>query len=379
MILTVVQCYVSEKERYANGFVHARVKQYKENGIDSKVFVLSNKAREDYNIEGVDVKTGTVKELKKYVEENNVSSICFHFLNPSMLKALKKINKKIPIVIFVHGNEALYWYERIFPDRFRGFIRILKFIKYVIVNTYSISLIRKFFKETKRDIQIICVSNWMKNVTLKNWKLNASKIKIHIIPNIVNENIFDYVKKDKKLRYNVLMIRNFNSGKYALDIAMDTIIELTNYPEFKNMHFTIFGDGWLYEKYTNRIKKYENVELHKGLLSQKQISDEHKKNGIFLCPTRQDAQGVSMCEAMSSGLVPISSNNTAIPEFLPDEYNLALSGAKESAKRIIELIRNGDEFIELSAKVSSFIKEKCSIAQTTEKELNLIKELNSEK
>ena len=43
MLLTVVQCYVSEKERYANGFVHSRVKNYIENGIESNVFLISNK------------------------------------------------------------------------------------------------------------------------------------------------------------------------------------------------------------------------------------------------------------------------------------------------------------------------------------------------
>ena len=45
-------------------------------------------------------------------------------------------------------------------------------------------------------------------------------------------------------------------------------------------------------------------------------------NGIFICPTRQDAQGVSMCEAMSSGLVPITLYNTAIPECLPNDERL---------------------------------------------------------
>lgn len=375
MLLTVVQCYVSEKERYANGFVHSRVKNYIENGIESNVFLISNKKAEDYVIDGVNVIVGNSKDLVNYVNENDVTAMCFHFLNVKMVSALKKIDKDIPYIIFVHGNEALHWYERIFPDRFNGLIRTLKFFKYVIVNSYSISVIKKFFKHTTKDIQIVCVSEWMKNITVKNWKIKNAKI--HIIPNIINEKLFNYQDKPSSQRYNILMIRNFTSGKYALDIAMDTIIKLETYPEFKDIHITIYGDGWLFKKYTNMVKKYKNVEIHRGLLSQEKIAKIHKKNGIFLCPTRQDAQGVSMCEAMSSGLVPITLNNTAIPEFLPLKYNLALSNSNEMAKRIIELIEDEKEFKSLSNDISKYIKDKCSINQTTKKELDLIKKLSS--
>lgn len=374
MILTVVQTYVSEKQRYANGFVHARVKSYKKNNIDANVFVLQKKEGEDYNIDGVDVKIGDAKRLLDYIEkDNNISAICFHFFNPYMAKVAKNIKKDIPIFIFVHGNEVLHWYQRIFPDRFNGIVRILKFIKYVIKNTFSIFKIRGFFKKEKKNIQIICVSNWMKDVAIKNWKLDLKRNNIKIIPNVINENLFSYAPKHPDLRYNILMIRNFNSGKYALDIAMDTILELANYPEFNKINVTIFGDGWLFDKYTSRVKHFKNVTINRKLLSQEQIAEEHKKNGIFLCPTRQDAQGVSMCEAMSSGLVPIASNNTAIPEFLPNEYNLAYTYPQELAKRIISIIREKEEFLDLSEKVSIFIRNKCSISQTTMKEINLIK------
>ena len=89
---------------------------------------------------------------------------------------------------------------------------------------------------------------------------------------------------------------------------------------------------------------FSNVEIKRTFLSQNDISKYHNENGFFICPTRQDAQGVSMCEAMSSGLIPISSNNTAIPEFLPEKYNLCFDNAKDSAKRIIEIINNETEF-----------------------------------
>ncbi|WP_303800437.1 glycosyltransferase family 4 protein [Ruminococcus flavefaciens] len=377
MITTVAQTYPTENNLYNNGFVHARVKEYIHEGIEANVYVLCNRSiKSDYSIEGVDVMAGNVSRLVDYVNNNKeVTCVCFHFLNPSMLKAIQHFRKNIKLVVFVHGNEALWWHERIFPDRFSGFIRTLKFIKYMIVNTYSINYIRKRINNIDNSINIVCVSEWMKNVAVKNWKIDEKKVQAHIIPNIVNENIFKYEKKDSSLRYNILLIRQFTSGKYALDIAMDTIKKLEEYPEAEKIRITVIGRGWLYKKYTDRIKNFRNVTLHETFLTQSEIASKHKENGIFICPTRQDAQGVSMCEAMSSGLIPISSCNTAIPEFLPKEFNLAFDTAVESAERIIEIIRNPDLFDQLSGSVSQFIQSKCNSQETVIKEIDLIKSM----
>lgn len=376
MILTIAQLYVTEKMRYANGFIHARVKSYKTCNIDSEVFVLQKKKGSDYIIDGINVKIGNIKRLVDLVNNNNeITCLCFHFLNPYMLKVIKRISRNIPICVFVHGNEALWWYERIFPDRFRGFIRTLKFFKYVVVNTYSICSIRQCFKNIKKEIKIICVSDWMKNVTIKNWRL-YNKFEIYVIPNVINENIFPYTEKTSDLRFKILMIRKFDSGKYALDIAMDTIIKLSNYPEFEKIQITIIGDGWLFDTYTSMVKKYKNIKINRNLLSQEEVAKEHSLNGFFLCPTRQDAQGVSMCEAMASGLVPLTSNNTAIPEYLPARFQLAFNSSEEIADRIISLIRNEQDYLELSKAVSDFIINKCSVEKTVEKEISLMKSLS---
>lgn len=378
MITTVAQTYPTKNNMYNNGFVHARIKSYIKEGIDANAYVLNNREiKSDYNIEGVDVLAGNIERLVKYVNENeDISCVCFHFLNISMLKALQKFRANVKVVIFVHGNEALWWHQRIFPDRFNGVIRTLKFVKYAIINSCSIIYIRNRINDLNLQISIVCVSEWMKNVAIKNWRIDENKVKTHIIPNIVNENIFQFQQKVEDLRYNILLIRQFTSGKYALDIAMDTIRKLEEYPEASKMQFTIIGRGWLFKKYTDRVKEYKNVHLQETFLSQNEIALIHRKNGIFLCPTRQDAQGVSMCEAMSSGLVPISSPNTAIPEFLPQDLDLAFDDPEKAAKRIIELIRNPEEFMKLSREVSSFIHQKCNSKETTVKEIELIKSMS---
>ena len=376
MILTVVSGYPNEQSRYNNNFVHARVKAYLREGIDSKVFIIGSNET-DYTYEGVSVLCGSKSRLIELVNSRkDINCVCFHFLSVQMLKAINMFQRDIAITIFVHGNEALWWYERIFPDKFSDIIRVLKFIKYVLINTYSINYIKRRINLLGNNANLVCVSEWMKDVVVRNWKIDTSKIKVHIIPNIIDEKLFPYHKKTIDKRFNILMIRSFTNGKYALDIAMDIVSKLQKYPEAKDIRVTVVGDGWLHEKYTSRIKNFPNVTIEKRMLSQPEIVQFHEQNGIFLCPTRQDAQGVSMCEAMSSGLVPISSNNTAIPEFLPSEYNLALNTAEESAERIISLIRNPDEYLTLSERVSAFIRQKCNIEMTTGRELTLMRSLN---
>lgn len=378
MILTVVMAYPSERNGYSNAFVHTRIKAYLREGIEAKAFVLNKKVKklETIQFEGVEVLYGDIACLSNYVNGNaDVDCVCFHFLSISMLKAMSQFRTDVKALIFVHGHEALWWHQRIFPDSFANFIRVLKFCKYILVNTHSMLYIRSKINSLKIQADIVCVSDWMRRIAVDNWGLNEEKIKSHIIPNIVDETIFPYKPKTAEKRYKLLTVRNFSSGKYAPDVAMDTIIALQKYPEADRIEVAIYGDGWLFEKYTSRVRNYSNVKISRGMLTHSEIAKVHEENGFFICPTRQDAQGVSMCEAMSSGLVPISSPNTAIPEYLPQEYNLAPATAQEAAARIIELIRDEKQFLELSEKVSAFIREKCSTKQTTEKEIELMKQM----
>ena len=371
-ILSVAMGYPSDKEKYNNNFIHTRIKLYQRSGYNASMFLLSKKKNTSYVYDNVNVTCGNGHDLVELVNKSlDIMCVCFHFITPEMINAIKHFRENLGVIIFVHGNEALWWYERIFPDRLGDFVHVIKFARYIIRNSISMARIRKSIADISDRSYFVGVSRWMIDVAKKNWKLSPDTHTV-IIPNIVDNELFSYKERTDEKRLNVLMIRSFTSGKYALDIAMEIIKEIQKYPEAKKIHITVYGDGWLYEKYTNRIKMFDNVELHKGLLSHEEMAEVFSQNGFFICPTRQDAQGVSMCEAMCSGLVPISSPNTAIPEFLPTEYNLMFDSPSDSAKRIIDLIHNPEEYRELSKSVSEFIVTKCSPNETTDKEIELM-------
>lgn len=375
MILNLVSYYKTEDNPYANSFVHTRVMSYLKAGIESEVFVLNEKKSEtEYDIDGVHVIVGAKDRFKSIINQYEKLTVCIHFIDREMIKMLSDISISLNLVIFVHGNEALHWYERIFPGVFYNLHQTLAFCKYAFYNIKSIKSIKNFLANTHHKCSFVTVSNWMKDAAEKSWDC-VGKYDWNIIPNVVDLNRFKYCEKTVDDRINLLSIRPFGSGKYANDITAKLITKLSGYKEFDKINFTWVGDGRLYDKTVKPVLGYKNVKLIRKMLPQSEIPNYHKKAGIFITPTRQDAQGVSMCEAMSSGLVPITLYNTAIPEFLPDDNRLFCENVDDMVNLVLYLINNPEEYLELSKKCNKFISEKCCEKNTTEKELELIRKL----
>jgi glycosyltransferase involved in cell wall biosynthesis len=194
-----------------------------------------------------------------------------------------------------------------------------------------------------------------------------------IIPNPIDTTGFPYLPKDEGQRLKVLLIRPFNSRKYANDIAIDAIAWLSRLSEFAEVAFSIYGQGRLFESLTSRLRGYKNVSIHEGFLTHAQIAAQHAEHGVFLCPTRQDAQGVSMCEAMSSGLVPVTTPSSAIPDFVSHDRNgLLASDARAIAAALSRLFREPALFLSLSRNAAADIREKCAIGNVVGREVELM-------
>ena len=87
-----------------------------------------------------------------------------------------------------------------------------------------------------------------------------------------------------------------------------------------------------------------------------------------------DSQGVSRDEAMSSGLVPVTTEITAIPEFVdnncgvltpPEDYKSISAG-------ILELYDNPERFLEMSENASNRVRNQTDSKLIIEAELRII-------
>lgn len=373
-IVIVNSNYPSETNKYGDVFVHSRLIHYQKE-LDVQVIGYSKAADKDYNYtyEGIRVEVLSKKQdLRKRIESHNPDLLGFHFIEGWMVEDIVKYFNSIPIFVWVHGIEALGWYRRLFYLQPNG-SSIFNFTKYVVKNTIQMLQMKKLinYSNSTSKVNFIFVSRWMKRITETD---TATRIRyFSIIPNPIDSERFRYVQKDPDLRKRALLIRSFDNKKYANDIAIDSILKLSkNKRVFEDMQFAIYGKGKLFTQLVNKVKHLKNVEVVNDFVENKDIPGIHKKYGVMLCPTRQDAQGVSMCEAMSSGLVPVSSNNTAIPEFVQDGKTGFLANSSDDIVRTIEfLYDNPKEFLQISKEASTSIKNISSTESVVNAELKL--------
>ncbi|MCM3597509.1 glycosyltransferase family 4 protein [Metabacillus idriensis] len=361
--------YPKDDDLYKSAFIHQRVIEYKNNNLDVEVWVLNNKIleKESYEFEDVIVNVGNSNAFNEYLnEDNDISSILVHFLLKSTIDALNCLERKnIPILVWVHLFEVTSWRRRLFE------FNNIKFLKYIKGNISQLSRFKKFKESTDLKVSYIFVSQWIKEAAEKD--LNTTFNNAFIIHNYISENLYKYNEKDLEKRKKILSIRTFQSKKYANDITAHVIKTLSKYPEFKEMEFAIYGDGKYFNSIARKLSKYSNVKMYKTFLNQKEIASLHNDYGVFLCPTRQDSQGVSMCEAMASGLVTVSSNNTAIPEFVEDmKTGLLGRNHKELAENIMFLYKNPYEYSKISKMGAKYIRKQCGIESTINEEIKLI-------
>ncbi|GHV88624.1 hypothetical protein AGMMS50267_09840 [Spirochaetia bacterium] len=346
--------YPNENNLYGDVFVHTRLLKYGEN-FDIKV-VGVGMHEHTFSYQGIKVEyTGDKKKLIDKINYEKPDVLGIHFYPGWMVNEFSK-KSPIPTFIWVHGAEALGWYRRLFNFSIKDIFGLLK---YIIANVRQLYRIRKLIKlsNTGKSIIFIFVSEWMKSITEKD---SLSTIKNYkIIHNPIDINLFKYNPKTPEKRLRILLIRSFDSKKYANDIAINAIKLLSKEHFFDELFISICGKGKMFDSLTKPIMMFKNVELIEKFIPNNEIPNIHSNYGIFLCPTRQDAQGVSMCEAMSSGLVPITSNNTAIPEFVNNDCGFLTNSPLEIVEAIKKLYFDEELFLQLSKKASEHIASIC--------------------
>ena len=358
--------YPSEENLYGNVFVHVRVMEYMK---AHEVVVITFHHDQDYVYEGVPVKAARSEEhANELLQDYGPDVIFIHFVLRSYIRHIIPYHN-VPYFIWVHGFEALGWYRRLFNYSVKQVLS-RPYLREVKENMQQLLALRGLIKHSNRqgNPKFIFVSDWMKRICETDTQTRI--LHSRIIPNPINVSIFSFAEKSPEARKKILLIRPFSSRKYATDLAMEAICMLSARPEFGDMEFTVVGKGIFFELQVKPLRQFKNVKLYQGFLKQPEIAELHRKHGLFLCPTRQDAQGVSMCEAMSSGLVPITSDNTAIPEFVQHHKTGFLTRSpKEIADSILELYNNPDLFAQVSKNAAAFIRSTCAIDEVISKEL----------
>tara|TARA_B100001778_G_scaffold334764_1_gene347622 strand:+ start:41 stop:682 length:642 start_codon:yes stop_codon:yes gene_type:complete len=210
----------------------------------------------------------------------------------------------------------------------------------------------------------------MKKEMEKNLSVKISNFEI--IPNGIETNLFKFSNLFYN-RYKLVSLRPLSSMKYAVDIAIETLRLL---PQKYTLH--IFGKGKYEKDFKVLINKYsldDRVTIYNTFINKHEMPDYFSKYGVSLSTSRMDAQGVSMCEAMSSGLLTVSNNNTAIPEFISDmESGILGNSPAELAQKIVAVTSDKKLFEKITKKGRERMQE-IDIKVTCMHELKILKDI----
>lgn len=372
--LLLTNHYPSYDDLYRNGFVHSRVKAYLERGVSVDVFRLRTEMSTSYHeFQNVDVVTGAQPALRRLLDSGRYRRVLVHFLSPEMWEVLQDY-PDLPKIVWVHGAEIQPWYRRDYNYR-----NDQERAKAIRESELRMSFWRGILKPIASNLKLIFVSRYFAEEVFEDIGFRLPDDRYSIIHNPIMTDIFVYEKKLPEKRKRVLSIRPYASQKYANDLSVQAIIKLSEYPFFHDLEFRMIGDGQLFDEILEPLRKFPNVKIERRFLTQTEIAALHKEYGIFLTPTRMDAQGVSRDEAMASGLVPITNKVAAIPEFVdvdcgiladPEDYVGLANG-------IVALYEQPKLFERLSETASSRVRSQSAASMVIVAELALFESTGS--
>ncbi len=366
--------YPNSENPYNHMFVHVRAMYFISQGIDVGIFVPSA-TRETYNYQGIEVVRDNPENIINVISGYDIFNI--HLLNffpfvksggLSLYNFFLKQNK--PIVIGIHGADVFKYPEYLFDFS----LTPQGIAKYFYKNYWNYPHIKKFVREINEwdNSAVIFPSEWMKNYTEKHFQVNLNNPKV--IPNGIDTDLFTYEQLYKN-RHKTLTIRPFEK-KYGVDQA----IEIMNYlPE--EFTLDIYGKGKdkrLYEELISKFNLGHRVKIIEKFIDRKEMNKLFHQYGVFLAFSKFDSQGVSMCEAMASGLLTITNDNTALPEFVKDmETGVLGNDLEEVAERIQRLVDNESLYNTITYNGRKSMME-IDWRKTGQKELEVLKSLVSE-
>ncbi|WKD51445.1 FkbM family methyltransferase [Microbulbifer spongiae] len=365
--LLLTNHYPSYDDLYRNGFVHSRVKAYKECGINVDVFRMRKDEQVSFHeFQDVDIVTGCQQALHTMLIAGDYEHILVHFLDVDMWDVLKSYIEHIKVTVWVHGSEIHPWYRR--KSNFENLDQEKKGRE---LSELRMDFWRYLLKSMPSNLKLIFVSKIFSEQVMEDLGFRLPERQYAIVHNPIDTDLFKYLPKPTLQRKKILSIRPFTSKIYANDLCVKAIIILSKKPFFKDLEICIIGKGRLFEQTVQPLKKYSNVLLKQKFLTREEIAEIHKEYGIFLCASRMDTQGVSRDEAMSSGLVPVTNHIAAIPEFVSEEDGMLAPAedAQALAESIALLVEDANRFERISANAAARVRKQSCKSLIIEQEI----------
>ncbi len=369
-VLLITDHYPAYDDLYRNGFIHTRVRNYRERGVEVDVFrPRPGMPISHHEFEGTEVASGSYEYLQENIEASGYQTIIVHFLTEQIWEALRPFHDTHRIVVWVHGAEIQPWWRRAWNLVGAELERAKE------LSSKRVAFWRGVIDELPAQTTLVFVSRYFAEEVQTDLERKIPGSNLRIIHNPIDCSMFEYRPKSPELRKKILSVRPFASAKYANELSVAAVIELSKQEWFSGLEFCFVGDGVLFEETLAPLREFPNVIIRREFLTHEEIAGLHREYGVFLVPTRMDSQGVSRDEAMASGLVPVTSESTAVPEFVStsegylaqDEDHLQL------AQAIAEMYAEPEKFLSKSQAAARRVRRQSSVDVVIPAEVALIR------
>lgn len=374
--LVLTNQYPAYDDLYRNSFVHSRVAAYGERGERVDVFRLrSAEPLAFQEFHNVDVISGSPEALHKLLLGGHYQSVLVHFLDEVMWQVLQQHIESTQVFVWVHGAEIQPWHRRDYNYETEEQRDIAK-----LRSEARMTFWRSLLQPPPANLKLIFVSEYFAEEVMEDLGFRLPAAQYTIIHNPIDTELFAYSEKSPEQRKKILSIRPYASRKYANDLSVQAILSLSKQAWFNDLEFRMIGDGELFDTTLAPLRAFKNVIIEQRFLNHAEIAALHRGYGLFLCPTRMDAQGVSRDEAMSSGLVPVTNRVAAIPEFVDASCGILAEAedAEGLADGIAELYTHPEKFLDMSRAAGLRVRNQSSSERMTRKELELFSPVTSD-
>jgi glycosyltransferase involved in cell wall biosynthesis/2-polyprenyl-3-methyl-5-hydroxy-6-metoxy-1,4-benzoquinol methylase len=369
----VCGAYPDGTNQYGGEFLRARVNCYRARGLRTLVLSVHQRhtAVELLQLEEADLLQVPPDRLGRLITSFGKSRsvpTAVHAPTPEVGRFFLRRAAESPTVFFLHGAEARD-YRRLHFN-FTTEQMEMQRERLDRANVERADFLRE--ASASRDARLVFVSDYLRRVAEADFELHLADAPV--VHNVIDGEFFKYRRREPGDRRRLLLVRNFQQYNYGNDIALRALEMLLGEPDLADVTVTIRGFGEYFGPLTRRLQSLPNVDASEGYVESRDLRRLHDEHGVFLVPTRHDTQGVSMGEAMASGLVCVTNRIAAIPEFVSDAEAVLVEGESPRvyAAALRGLLADPDGFVQRSAAAAARVREQCGVAATVDRELELL-------
>ena len=272
------------------------------------------------------------KYLKKLIDKNGYIIWHFHSTNFKTLiiiEALKELKQKV--VVTFHGIDI-----QIDKKIRYGYRLDSKYEKILKKNLKNVDRIHSISEEIDKDLK----------------KLNFPKKKILRVPDCINLKKFKKFKIKKPKTLTLLTVARYSEKKKGYDFVEKISRELIKKIKFKwiiiGKNVSKLSNDKFISKNKSKFKFVEEIYNNEYFFPNSKLIKFYKSSSIYIHLSRIESFGITILEALSSGLPIISFHSTGSKTLIKKNLNgyfIKCYNTKNYAKKIIDLQQNKNKLI----------------------------------